>query len=903
MSARKKQAIQNVSHAEKSMPAPQAQTAPVNAALMEETMVWVCTILCSFLVLFVAAFIIRSLYHPDISALIANAQRELIVPGAVRPEPVESLLTRAGIVILGLCLPGFYMFFSRSNALRSMAKGQVFNVITCLCAVAIVVLLYADFSAQNPFSVHGPEHPQNDRDAVGVSNFDFFFEGLFLGNNLLPYTVVFVPLVCALFFIGFRKNGWDSKPGYNKLVNIVGYAISAAVILAIVGMNTFLFPYTAENRYDFEAVYYSMTQVYAGSPMLVDGFTNTYGLYPHFLNPLFQMIGLSVLKFSAVMAVLVALSFLFNFYVLQRFVANKLILFLGFMTVIFFPYLDSRLVTAFDPFFALFPIRYIIPSSLLFMATIYLQNRYRWLYWVTTAAMAASILWNPELGLVSFISWIAVNIYADFYDADGKIALRNLLLHVAYGVGTVAVVFSVYAGIIYLFYGVAPQLSLLFSTMTVFARLGFNLLPMVPVHPWNLMVLVLVFGFLYSVSKLFKKAVSPKASVIFLVSVIGVGFFIYFQGRSHNWSFASISGFSIMLLTLLCDELWEKARTNNLPAFNMLFAIFLFVISFSVVEVVANAATINKLVFSDEDKMASQKAQDVIESNAAFINRNTVEKEKILLLTTMAYHGLYYDGSKRVSAFNPSFTELFFSAGLRRLEETIKHGPEKLFIEAYECQYRYMLPAMLALGATYEVQTSNANIAMLTRRTRKIPGKTFFNRPGRTVQHSKYTGDSVGIEARIHDAVGAAPVTPDSVFSVEVLFYSNYQLCPTAAIVTNSHDSTGFIMERRSASGHYYFGLNGRGMEWELPEKQWAYCVVNVYTDHVDLFTNGVKKGTMPIVKPYRQSKENLRIGSQDFVSVAYYVGPISEVSVANGVLGEAEIAAKWAEITGNIHN
>ena len=128
-----------------------------------------------------------------------------------------------------------------------------------------------------------------------------------------------------------------------------------------------------------------MTQVYSGSALLTHGFINTYGLYPHFLNLLFHIIGLNVLKFTAVMGILIGISFIANFYSLKQFISNNIILFLGILTIIFFPFLDFKYGQNFDCNFAFYPIRYLIPSVLILLTTLYLKKRSQIIYWITFA--------------------------------------------------------------------------------------------------------------------------------------------------------------------------------------------------------------------------------------------------------------------------------------------------------------------------------------------------------------------------------------------------------------------------------------------------------------------------------------------------------------------------------------
>ncbi len=914
MSAKK---IKNKSSA--AAPKPEITTKPIvekvsetddttSLLLKEETLVWIVTILCTLAVYLLTVLLIQQVYHPDINALKETAGKLLIDPGSVRPEPMEAMLFRAGVVVITLGLVVFYSLFSRMKALRQQAAKPFFMVIAVLCLVAFVGMVYADFAAQNPFG----KDIQNGRDYVGHSNFDFYFSGLFLGGYLLVYTFILVPLIACLFFFGFKKFNWESNALFNKVTSGVGYTVLGITILAIVAMSAFYFPYSFENKYNFNPVYYSMTQVYSGAALLVDGFTNTYGLYPHFLNLVFKIIGLNILKFSMVMGLLAAAAFTMNFFSLKHFVRNKVILFLGILTVIFFPFMDFKFGQGgvnpnlpapdnfevhFDCNFAFYPIRYIIPSVLIILAIAYLKKRKPLIYWLTTVVMAFFVLWNPEIGLVCYLSWMAFNVFNDFYTPDGKIGIKKILIHLVAGIGVIVAVFVIDKGIIHMLYGASPDLSLLFGAILVFGKIGFNMLPMDVIHPWHLMALILILGFLYAISSWRKKEITPRTSIIFLVSVIGVGFFFYFQGRSHDWQLAQSSGMCLFLLTLLGDELWEKVKKNNVPILNAIFVVFLFFISFSFFEMVYNADKIKELVYQDEDKgrQGQEEEQKRIEGNADFILKNSAEKEKIHVITAIQYQGLYFNGSARRSAFNPSAMEIFSNADLARLERTILDSSYNVFIEPGIINFPSMIRPVGAIAATYEFKTAFQTMALLTKRKVRLPAKSFFSRPDQII-HRKYGDDTAGLSLRMNDATGKLlSVTPGSSFSVEVYFHSAQQIYQVAALIGNMTDTAGFLIYNIVNTPNYFFGINGKGLNLPVPNNQWVYCVMNVFPDRVEVYINGASAGSFALPQPMRQSREKLWVGNIGFMR--YYIGAISEVAINSKPLDKNQVEETWSQM------
>lgn len=863
--------------------------------LIEEILRWILSIFCALGVYVLVANIIKSVYHPDINVLLQDADRLLISAGEVKPEPVEAMLFRSGVVVILLSLLGFYTLFSKVQFVKSIAQKQTFLVISGICIVFIAAMIWFDFTALNPFFSADGSQAQNARDIPGRTNFDFYFGGFFLGKLILLYTFILVPLIACIFFLGYKKYNWENNNLFNKATYVIGYAVFGGVVLASVAMSVFYFPYAFETKYNFNAVYYSMTQVNAGSPMLVHGFSNTYGLYPQFLNIIFHFTGLSVLKFTSVMAILIGLAFIANFYSLRQFVSNNIILFLGILTVIFFPFLDFKYGQNFDCNFALYPIRYIIPSTLIFLTTLYFKKRSQIIYWSTFVISAFFALWNPEIGLVSYVSWLLLNVFLDFYSPGGKINGKKILFHLLAGLLVIVAVFYTYKLLIYAIYGYMPDLGALFSTIQVFSKIGFDMLPMTLVHPWNITALILIISFVYAISKWYKKEITPKIALIFMVSFLGLGFFAYFQGRSHNWQLAQSSSMCLILLTLMGDDLWDVVKRTNILILNALFVILLFLISFSIFEIVFNTDRIGELVSQENDKTKQQEEQTRIESNTDFILKNSKEGQKIYVFTARQYQGLYFDGNKRVSAFNPGIGEFFLKTDRDRLVHEIYDSSFSIFIEPSLCNLFFMAPPFAGMASSYEFKSANQTMALLEKRKTKIPQKTYFENSPATIFHRKYTDDTAGYNLRVNDANGTAPVDLNTTFSVEILFNSKTQIYPYATLIGNMNDSSGFIIANIINTTNYFFGVNGKGAAFPIPNNEWAYCVMNVYPDHLEVYNDGNLLGTFPMAQPMRKPREKLAIGNLGFMR--YYIGAISEVAISNTVKDKSQVQATWEAV------
>lgn len=232
-------------------------------------MVWFGLILA-----YISSQIISSSYNGNIDEANKIAQDILLNPAMAQPEPKEKAIFLGSIIItvLGLLIGYFLInrFFKKSD---NDLKDSSIHLVTIVNALIVFYLLYKCFGSANPFFAS----PQNSHDVVSKTNFDFYFTQTFLHKRLLIYLLFLLPILAFALIKNFKL----SEQLHSLLKKIVLATCIGLSILAFT-ISTFEFPYTFENKYDFNAIFYSVVQVYNGFPLLVDNFTNTYGMYPHF---------------------------------------------------------------------------------------------------------------------------------------------------------------------------------------------------------------------------------------------------------------------------------------------------------------------------------------------------------------------------------------------------------------------------------------------------------------------------------------------------------------------------------------------------------------------------------------------------------------------------------------------
>ena len=268
------------------------------------------------------------------------------------------------------------------------------------------------------------------------------------------------------------------------------------------------------------------------------------------------------------------------------------------------------------------------------------------------------------------------------------------------------------------------------------------------------------------------------------------------------------------------------------------------------------------------------------------------EKEKVLILAEKKNQPLFFDGNKRVSAFNPGFIDLFLHSDLTRLEELIKDSSFNIFITH---TYPFLDRATALIAASYENKEGNNNMFLVTKRKTRIPEKTFFDNSEQLIFHRKYKDDSTGIKMRAEDAKGIESIRLGTAFSVEIFFYLTPQFYPKATLISNLLDSNGFVIGNVSNTSKYFFGINGTAYIAPMTNYKWYYYAMNVFPNHIEIYVNGSQILSYPLHEPMRNSGNKLYIGNHD--NFQYYIGAISEVAITKTTLDSNQIQATWKEI------
>ena len=858
---------------------------------------WFFVLLSATLVYLVIAELILNFYHPDISSAIEYAKKVSMnySPKTFLPKPTERLLFVSAVFVFTISI--FLFYYLANKYIRTLKEKplQAIYYASIITSAGIIILIsYLGLMAANPFATD----MQNSQDMAAKTNLDFYFISTFIYNNFYLFVFIIFPIILFNFLYKFKLSE-KTNLIIDKTKGVFVYGFCILLIIVIFLMSSFHFPYTYENKYDFNAVYYSVVQVYNGLPMLVDNFTNTYGLYPHFVVPILKLFGLSVLSFSTLMAFLIAVCYVFVLLFLRKMVSNKLLILFGFTTILYNYYFYVHTITNFDASFSGLPIRSILPSGLIIFAIAYLKNRPKTLYYMSFFIFSFGILWNPEFGIVTYLSLIAFYSYLELSSQQFKVSVKKIIYHILTGLGILAITLSLYSIIIKIFYGSFPALTYLLSTAKVFSIIGFNMLPMpTTFHPWMLFAITFLIGLLNTIHHIITKNISSRSAIIFLLTIIGIQTFSYYEGRSHNWTLIVVYQQAFLLLTIFADDLLKIIKKQKI--FIVPFALIAFILSFSLFQTIYDYKKITELIYENDNKAQNQDENNRIIENGNFIKNLTTEKEKILILTANQYYGLYYGMTKTTAAVNPGFMELFFKTDYERiLSFLIKNKSTKIFFEPEAFRFNdSRIPVILS--SLYNIAETNGKVLLLSKKRENASETLILKQDKNDIYHEQPENN---LSNRLKYSNGEkGKITLGKQFSIEIIFrpkstpksvYTNW-----STLLTNAKDKTGFVLQQRDTSRtQYVFAIHNEGIVFTVAPDKWNYLSIEVNNNKIKSYENGQLLGIQDVNTPYQESEGNLYIGNYNTLA-GFYFGDIKEIKISNSPLDEKEMKSEWEKIS-----
>jgi hypothetical protein len=418
------------------------------------------------------------LYHsqPVSSAERSQVARLFVAPEECRPEPGERRAFLAFLAVVPAGIFGTAAVLARwTRPGRLLAPLESCWVVDLVCGSLLAAL-----------------------GCYCLVDYRFFhiYHSLFFQHPLASLPL-FLSTLAALTW------PWQGRR-VRRAAQALAFALVAAVCVACVFDENGAYC----RNWHFTAVFQSVVQVHFGKALLVDCH-GQYGLYAHFLQPLFAVLGLTVPGFTAVMAALLGVSYASVWQVLRRTVRNQLVALVGFFALVFTSWFylrfskDGRFSWV-DFYFQYHPIRFLFPALLVFLGWRYFRRPGPGLYGGTGALLAAGVLWNFDSGVPALAAWLGGLCYSDLLRMPWRGAVRRAAGHAAAVALCLAGVVALYAAAIHLRYGAWPDFAQSFRYQRLFYIAGFFMLPMQLPGTWVLVLFVYLSGLAYAAAALFR---------------------------------------------------------------------------------------------------------------------------------------------------------------------------------------------------------------------------------------------------------------------------------------------------------------------------------------------------------------------------------------------------------------
>ncbi|KTC84686.1 hypothetical protein Ldro_2850 [Legionella drozanskii LLAP-1] len=468
-----------------------------------------------------------------------------------------------------------------------------------------------------------------------------------------------------------------------------------------------------------DAAFYALSQVVAGKTLLVD-LPSQYGLFPELIAPLFKWVGATVLNLSLFFATLQIISLLGLFFVLFKLVKNPLLLILGGISLLTLTFGTTIYFTgSHDQYFQYWPIRFFWPafSVLVF----YYFARKKTLLRAATVSLVSAIgaFWIMDTGLFIFLSFAAYLsarciILCTSDKSNRLFHLKKYLIAISLHLLITAAVISVLLGGMWLKSHQPLQLHRQFEYQKLFYGLGFAMLPLPnQIHPWMSVLGIYLLGIIISLTAWFQnKKDSIRVDLILYLSLLGVGLFIYYEGRAHVTNLITVCWPALMVMLIATDCTIKRIREKTLAFTQMVIPIaavsFLLLCNANFIAHVPNMFREMQYVF----KTRHDVYFPYIVGELAFIKQHAESKQECLILAKR--QSIYYAESGLASPINgPGIVETL-------LKSDEEHFKRELFKGQLDCVFLGLGESspFLAIDAekltqVYKVSSVNAEHTML----------------------------------------------------------------------------------------------------------------------------------------------------------------------------------------------
>ncbi|PLP60493.1 hypothetical protein CYK37_04985 [Mesorhizobium loti] len=507
------------------------------------------------------------------------------------------------------------------------------------------------------------------------------------GKEVWSAGVLSMPFISMVVFAtalaGALIHGW----GQWRFLRRAGHGVYVDLFLALVALGlSAIRVRSADMLYGdlhFEAVFYSVTQVAQGYTLLVD-LPAQYGLYAELLAPLVSLAGLSVFGFSVLLAILHLISLLALVCTLSILVQSALLRLVAGVTIFFFVgstwflFWDSAIG---HEYFQIWPLRMLFPTL---VALSFLTAHRQGLKPIHVGCVAlvsgVGLVWNFDWGMPAYgalVSYFLLRLVATSQDTHQQDGWRLAFV-------VVIPIFVCLAFLTYLSVKGDGNLSLgdWLKYQSIFYSSGFGMLPLpLPFHAWVIVFALYLCGLGYGVARQICGRSDLHSDAVMLLSVMGIGIFTYYQGRSHDIVLSFVLWPAILVAFTFVDQVLCAKALARVPSFvawtSLPILAFSLSACFAMIGGIPHLVGIGDTVF----QRLNEATETVVDVNARFIRQRVGSADSTVILSA-GQSVLFAETGLASAVKGPGVVEILLQQDLDQLVTTLlKDQQPNLFID------------------------------------------------------------------------------------------------------------------------------------------------------------------------------------------------------------------------------
>lgn len=362
--------------------------------------------------------------------------------------------------------------------------------------------------------------------------------------------------------------------------------------------------------------------------------------------------------------------------------------------------------TSIDPYFAYFPIRFLFPALAALFYYMLIAEKRKYLIAGCGILSGCALWWNFDSGVPVAVAFAAAMFLEFVFSSERRSAFFKLLWF-----GIFAILgFCVVLLLLIIDNGQLPPFMESLKYVSYFSSAGFMMLPMPGIPaPWCFFAGIYVLGIIIGI----RGFVSGRSDVIsrmsLFLSVLGVGLFTYYQGRSHIFNLPGTVWPAMLLLFVYTDRLVRLIKAKQLGSlYKVLTFPAIFFMVFSLVTIMLDAKMIVAGISRTICGISEMNNLNPVEINVRFILANAGNCKTVNIQSGM--QGIYYaETGLRAGISNFNLIELLLEKDMERISKELQNAKVPMFIS--------VPPNVIELPDSikkyYKVQAISSSMTML----------------------------------------------------------------------------------------------------------------------------------------------------------------------------------------------